>query len=162
VRMGATTIWELWKYEVGPGMNSHNHPAFGLVSGWFYETLAGLRPDPARGDWEHFTVRPHAVGDLHWAQASVDTVRGKAAVRWEKRPDAFLLSVVVPVNSSATVYIPKAGIASPALIEAEGKVWSKGAFIPRVPGVKSARDEGEWMVVEIGSGDYHFKLHADR
>jgi len=28
--------------------------------------------------------------------------------------------------------------------------------------VKSARDEGEWMVVEIGSGDYHFKLHADR
>jgi alpha-L-rhamnosidase len=162
VRMGATTIWELWKYEVGPGMNSHNHPAFGLVSGWFYEALAGLRPDPVRGDWEHFTVRPHAVGDLRWAQASTDTVRGKVAVRWEKRPDAFLLSVVVPVNSSATVYIPKAGIATPALIEAEGRVWSKGAFIPRVPGVKSARDEGEWMVVEIGSGDYHFKLHADR
>ena len=162
VRMGATTIWELWKYEVGPGMNSHNHPAFGLVSGWFYEALAGIRPDSSRGDWEHFTVRPHPVGDLRWAQASVDTLRGKVGVRWERRPDAFLLSVVVPANSSATVYIPKLGIANPVITEAEGRVWHNGAFVSRVPGVKNARDAGDWMVVEVGSGDYHFKLQADR
>ncbi|GIV21528.1 MAG: hypothetical protein KatS3mg023_3279 [Armatimonadota bacterium] len=162
VRMGATTIWELWKYEVGPGMNSHNHPAFGLISGWFYEALAGIQPDASRGDWERFTVRPHPVGDLRWAQASVDTVRGRAGVRWEKRPDAFLLSVLVPPNSSATVYIPKLGITKPVLTEAEGKVWRNGTFLSRVPGVQSVRDEGDWMVVEIGSGDYHFKLQADR
>ncbi len=163
VRMGATTIWELWKYEVGPGMNSHNHPAFGLVSGWFYEALAGIQPDATRGDWEHFVVRPHVVGDLRWAQASIDTLRGRVAVRWEKRPDAFLLSVVVPVNSRATVYLPKLGITNPQVTEAEGRVWQKGTFNPRVAGVLSARDEGDWMVIEVGSGDYHFKLQeADR
>jgi alpha-L-rhamnosidase len=162
VRKGATTIWELWKYEVGPGMNSHNHPAFGLISGWFYEALAGIQPDASRGDWEHFLVRPYPVGDLRWARAWVDTVRGRVGVRWEKRPDAFLLSVVVPANSSATVYIPKLGIPNPAVTEAEGGVWRNGAFVPRVPGVQSARDEDQWIVVEIGSGDYHFKLQADR
>ncbi|MDW8320663.1 MAG: family 78 glycoside hydrolase catalytic domain [Armatimonadota bacterium] len=162
VRMGATTIWELWKYEVGPGMNSHNHPAFGLVSGWFYEALAGIQPDASHGDWQHFTVRPHPVGDLRWAQASVDTVRGRVGVRWEKRRDAFLLSVVVPPNSSATVYIPKLGITHPTITEAEGRVWHKGTFVPRVPGIRSARDAGDWMVVEVGSGDYHLKLQADR
>jgi hypothetical protein len=92
----------------------------------------------------------------------VETVRGRVGVRWEKRPDAFLLSVVVPANSSATVYIPKLGIPNPAVTEAEGGVWRNGAFVPRVPGVQSARDEDEWIVVEIGSGDYHFKLQADR
>ncbi len=162
VRRGATTIWELWKYEVGPGMNSHNHPAFGLVSGWFYEALAGIQPDESRGDWEHFFVRPHPVGDLRWAKATVNTVRGEVGVRWERRSDAFLLSVVVPANSSATVYVPKGGIADPVITEAEGRVWQKGTFLPKVPGVKSVRDEGEWMVLEIGSGSYHFKLHADR
>jgi len=163
VRMGATTIWELWKYEVGPGMNSHNHPAFGLISGWFYEVLAGIEPDTSQGDWERFVVRPHPVGDLRWAQASVNTLRGRVAVRWEKRADVFLLSVVVPANSAATVYLPKLGAANPQITEAEGRVWRDGAFVSRVPGVLSARDEGNWMVVEVGSGDYHFKLQdADR
>lgn len=162
VRRGATTIWELWKYEVGPGMNSHNHPAFGLVSGWFYEALAGIQPDPSRGDWEHFIVRPHAVGNLLWAKASVRTVRGEVGVRWEKRPDAFLLSVVVPGNSTATAYIPKLGFSNPTITEAEGTVWRNGAFSARVSGVKSVREDGSWMVLEVGSGAYHFKLHADR
>lgn len=158
VRMGATTIWELWKYEVGPGMNSHNHPAFGLVSGWFYEALAGIQPDPSRGDWEHLIVRPHVVGDLVWAQASLDTVRGKAAVRWEKRPDALLLSVAVPVNSTASVYIPKLGLENPTVTEMGKALWRNGKFVSRVSGVISAEDRGDWMVLEIGSGEYYFKL----
>jgi len=70
--------------------------------------------------------------------------------------------VVVPVNSTATVHIPLLGISNPALTEAEGKVWHNGRFLPKVSGVKSARVEGEWMVLEVGSGAYHFKLHADR
>jgi len=159
VRMGATTIWELWKYEVGPGMNSHNHPAFGLVSAWFYEALAGIQPVSSRGDWEHFTVRPHPVGDLRWAQAFVETLRGRVGVRWEKRADAFLLSVTVPANTTATVYLPKLGIANPVITEAEGKVWSHGVLNPRMLGVRSVREEGDYMVLEVGSGDYHFKLH---
>ena len=162
VRMGATTIWELWKYEVGPGMNSHNHPAFGLVSAWFYETLAGIQPNPSRGDWEHFTVRPHPVGDLRWAQARVDTLRGEVRIRWEKRQDAFLLSIVVPANSSATVYLPKLDFIHPVVTEAAGRVWRNGTFLPKVPGVRGARDEGDRIVLEIGSGDYHLKLQADR
>lgn len=161
VRMGATTIWELWKYEVGPGMNSHNHPAFGLVSGWFFEALAGIRPNETLGDWEHFTIRPHVVGDLQWVQASVETLRGRVAVRWERRPNLFLLSVTVPANSRATVYLPKMGIATPQVVEAEGRVWQEGKFLNRAAGISSARDEGEHLVLEIGSGDYHFKLQAE-
>ena len=50
VEKGGTTIWERWNSdrieEVGAGMNSFNHFCFGAVGQWFYESLAGINPDP--------------------------------------------------------------------------------------------------------------------
>ena len=43
IEQNATTVWEHWEYMNGPGMNSHNHPAFASVGSWLYRFLGGLR-----------------------------------------------------------------------------------------------------------------------
>ena len=159
IAKGATTIWELWKYETGPGMNSHNHPALGFVSGWFYETLAGLAPDPEYPGWEHFTVKPHAAGDLKWAKGRVETVRGVVESSWKLTRDGIAVSVTVPPNATATVFVPTLGKSVFGITESGKPIWRDGRFMER-EGITSGKDAGEWMCFSVGSGTYVFSLSS--
>lgn len=162
ISMGATTIWELWKYEVGPGMNSHNHPAFGFVGGWFYRALAGIVPNAEHGGFERFDIKPFVVGDLKEAQASVDTVRGLVASHWVRTNNGITLNVTIPGNSTASVWVPKVGLADVVIAEGSKPIWHAGKFVPGVPGVESASDAGDWVKFEVGSGTYSFRLMSDK
>jgi alpha-L-rhamnosidase len=155
---GATTIWELWKMETGPGMNSHNHPAFGFVSGWFYSTLAGLKPDPDHPGWKHILVQPYVTGDLVWTEAQVDTLRGVVAVRWERQVAGLQMEVSIPANCSATVYIPDLGIQHPTIHESRLPIWQDGRFLPNAEGVHNGVAKQDWLLFEVGSGDYQFEI----
>ena len=160
VNNGATTIWELWQLATGNAMNSHNHPALGFVSGWFYRILAGLEPDPRRPGWERFTVRPHVLGDLSWARASVDTVRGRVESDWRLTESGIVLSVTVPANSAATVCVPTLGKKHCVVKESGSIVWKDGVFQPTVEGVRNARAKDGWIEFEVTSGNYVFELAA--
>ena len=155
---GATTIWELWKLETGAGMNSHNHPAFGFVGGWFYRALAGIAPNAECAGFEHFDIKPFAVGDLKEARASVDTVRGPVASHWKRDGNSVSLKVTIPANSQASVWVPKVGFAEVEVKERRRVVWRDGKFIPGAPGLESASDAADWIKFEVGSGSYAFKL----
>lgn len=157
IKMGATTIWELWRYETGPGMNSHNHPALGFVSGWFYEVLAGLMPAGDVPGWKRVIVRPGVVGDLKWARARVETVRGVVASDWRRTEKGLVLSVTIPANSSAEVFLPKMGKSECMVREGEKYVWRNNVFSP-AEGVKSGTDLGDRIRFEVGSGCYRFEL----
>jgi len=142
----ATTIWELWRLETGPGMNSHNHPALTWISEWYYKVLAGVQVDPRHAGWERFEVRPHVLGDLQWARAEVETVRGKVSSCWKLTERGVDLDATVPANSSATIFLPTAG-------REDFTITESGAA------VDGAR-EGDWVRFEIGSGSYSFSLTA--
>ncbi|MCX8053696.1 MAG: glycoside hydrolase family 78 protein [Armatimonadetes bacterium] len=154
---GATTIWELWNYEVGPGMNSHNHPTLGFVSGWFYEALAGLVPDSDHPGWEHFIVKPHVVGNLKWANGRVETVRGVVESTWRFIPEGFALSVKIPHNATATVFVPTLGKQQFEITESGHIVFSNGNFI-KVNGVVGFENDGKWVTFDVGAGSYEFVL----
>ncbi|MGQ9581725.1 MAG: alpha-L-rhamnosidase C-terminal domain-containing protein, partial [Armatimonadota bacterium] len=156
-KMGATTIWELWHYETGPGMNSHNHPALGFVSGWFYEALAGLMPRGDAPGWKHIIVKPGVVGDLKWARARVETVRGVVASDWRRTEEGLVLSVTIPANSFAEVFLPKMGKSECLVREGEKYVWRNHIFTP-TEGVRSGMDLGDWIKFEVGAGCYRFEL----
>lgn len=158
VANGATTVWELWQLATGNGMNSHNHPALGFVSAWFYQTLAGLVPDPRSAGWERFSVKPYVLGDLKWARASVETLRGKVESDWRLTDSGISLAVTVPANSTATICIPKLGKKDCAVMEGKSVVWRTGAFQPGVDGVRGARDSGDRIEFEVTSGHYAFDL----
>ncbi len=161
VENGATTTWELWQLQTGNGMNSHNHPALAFVSGWFYDVLAGLEPDPRYPGWERFTIKPYVLGDLKWAKASVDTVRGRVESDWRRTKDGLTLRVTIPANSAATVCVPALGKNDCIVKEGNAVIWQDGEFRDGDPGVGSGRADGDWVEFEVDSGNYVFELRWD-
>ncbi len=144
---GATTLWERWELLTEYGMNSHNHPMMGSVSAWFYKYLAGINTDPQAPGFKRFIIHPYPVGDLTWVRSQYASLYGTIRCDWRKEDGAFHLKVSVPVNTTATVYVP----ASDASQVTEG-----GKPAAHAAGVKWVRNEGGAAVFEVGSGDYEF------
>ncbi|MDR7187722.1 alpha-L-rhamnosidase [Microbacterium sp. BE35] len=109
VTMGATTIWERWDSmrpdgSVNPGeMTSFNHYAFGAVADWMHRSIGGIAPlDPG---YRRILVAPQPGGGLTWAEASLETPHGRAAVRWDADPE-LRLRVEVPAGVEAVLRLP--------------------------------------------------------
>jgi alpha-L-rhamnosidase len=156
IREGATTIWERWEYLANSGMNSHNHIMFGSVDAWFYKALAGINADPSHPGFEKVIIKPHVAGDLTHVSASLRTVRGLVASKWWREEKTLTLEVNIPVNSVGEVYIPTMNIKNPVIKEGEAIVWKDGELAQRVPGLISARKEGDYIIFNVGSGKYIF------
>ncbi|HPP58695.1 MAG TPA: family 78 glycoside hydrolase catalytic domain [Candidatus Hydrogenedens sp.] len=141
IELGATTLWELWEYKTGPEMNSHNHQMFGSVVDWFFGGIAGIRRLPQPG-YKYITIAPKPwEGPINYAQAYIDTVRGRVLSRWDKNSDGSLsLTVVIPPNSKAKVIVPK----------------KENMSISAKPEVTSVSSEPLQEIFELGSGTYQF------
>ena len=88
------------------GSGSDNHVFLGDVSAWMMQYLAGIRHDPDNPGFRHFLIKPHVVGDLTWVSAHHDSPYGRIVSNWKIQDDKFLLKVTIPINSTATVYLP--------------------------------------------------------
>jgi alpha-L-rhamnosidase len=142
---GATTLWEHWAFS--DDTYSHNHPMFGSVSEWFFAWVAGIQPDPAAFGFDRIVFRPQPVGDLTWAKARVRTVRGEVGSEWRIEQDRFVLTVVIPPNTTAAVFIP--GTSPDAVREG-------GAPAASAAGVAFRGVEAGSCVYAVGSGRYEF------
>jgi alpha-L-rhamnosidase len=143
IEQGATTLWEEWN-----GGGSRNHIMFGDISAWFYKALAGINLDPAAPAFRHIIIKPNVVGDLTAAKGSYDSVRGRIVSDWKTDKDGFHLTVTIPANATATVYLP----CLDASRVTEGKQPAAKA-----EGVKFLRMEDSRALFEVGSGTYQFK-----
>jgi len=141
----ATTLWEHWEFS--DNTFSHNHPMFGSVGEWFFKALGGISPHATAVGFDTFDIRPCLVGDLKWAKASYDSIRGRIVSDWRVEGNTLTLTIRVPVNTTATVHVP----AKDASGVTEGDQPAGQA-----PGVKFLRAEGGTAVYEVGSGEYRF------
>lgn len=158
IKEGATTLWERWEYLADSGMNSHNHIMFGSVDAWLYKALAGINVDSEHPGFEKIIIKPHIVGDLTHAGASLKTIRGLVISRWARNGNSLTLEVTVPVNSVAEVYIPTMGLTDPIVKEGGEVIWIDNVFFESVPGIISGRREEKHIVFSIGSGSYIFLI----
>ena len=140
----ATTLWERWELLNGPGMNSHNHPMMGSVSSYFYKYLAGIKSDPMAPGFKHTIIHPYMVEGMNWVKASHHTMYGDVAVEWNHEGNKVSLKVSVPVNTTATVFVPGGE---------HNAVMLDGHQPNSASGVKQAIDSHTF---EIGSGTYTF------
>jgi alpha-L-rhamnosidase len=153
VKQGATTIWERWDGLKPDGsfqdarMNSFNHYAYGAIGEWMYRVVAGLELDPQEPGYKHVLVQPQPGGGLTSAEARLQTLYGEAASGWAVADGRATVSATVPPNTHGTVRLPAAALAG---------VTESGIAVASAPGVKSARQEGDTVVVEVGSGSYRF------
>ena len=155
IEQGATTLWERWEKLTGAAMNSQNHIMLGSIDAWFYRTLAGLALiEPG---WKKFQVKPHVLGDLTSAEATLKTIRGPVRSAWAKDESSFSLEVLVPVGASARVHIPE--LYPDGLVVESGKtIWRGPRAGDPVPGIIAAGREDRHTVFDVGSGAYRFEL----
>ncbi|TFG96456.1 MAG: hypothetical protein E4H13_12110, partial [Calditrichales bacterium] len=149
VQQGATTIWELWNGDKGdPGMNSHNHVMLlGDLITWFYEDLGGIQSDPDNPAFSHIIMRPEIVGDLRFVSASHRSTHGMIRSAWKNENGKFQWEISVPVNCTATVFIPAEDI---------NQVTEAGQAAGSSPGVTYLRQENGRQVYQVESGTYSF------
>ncbi len=153
VKQGATTIWERWdgvkpdgSFQ-DPTMNSFNHYAYGAVGDWMYRVMAGIEIDETKPGYKHILIQPQPGGGFSYVQASHETMYGKVTSAWTLDNGRFDLSVEIPANTTATVRLPLALVGN---ITEEGKGLVKGN------GVLNWHQDGEAVVVNIGSGRFTF------
>jgi len=140
-----TTLSEHWDQS-----GSSNHVMLGSIDSWFYHVLAGIRPDEHAPGYENIVIKPFFPEDLSWVKASVGTARGDIVSEWEKRGNRLQMKVEIPVNSTATIYIP----AEDSAEVHEGSVPAGNA-----EGVTFLKMEDNHAVYNIGSGIYHFAVN---
>ena len=140
---GATTIGEQWG-----GGASQIHSSFLSVNSWFIEGIGGIQVDPVEPGYKHIIIRPAVVGDLTWAKASYDSIRGPIVTDWNQADNQFLLHVVIPANTTATVHVPAKNAES---------VREGGCPASKALGVTFLRMEDGAAVYEVTSGRYNFR-----
>jgi alpha-L-rhamnosidase len=150
VEKGATTIWELWNGDTAdPAMNSGNHVMLvGDLVIWLYEHVAGIKPDPEKPGFKHILMRPEPVGDLRWAKATHRSPYGLISSEWERDGGKFRWKIKIPVNTTATVFVPATGA---ELVRQSGRRVDRAAGVKFI-GMKEGR-----AVYRVGSGDYSFE-----
>jgi alpha-L-rhamnosidase len=142
---GATTWWEQWH----GGKTTHIHACFAGLDQWFYQALAGIRPDPTGPGFKKFIIKPALVGDLTWVKAHHDSPHGKIVSEWTRKDGQLKMHVVVPANTTATIHVPTKDATS---------VTERGKPAAQSAGVTFLRTERGAAVFEVGSGAYDFAV----
>jgi hypothetical protein len=145
LKRGATSLTEAWDANHHA---SHNHFMLGHITEWFYKDLVGIDTDPSAPGFRNIIIRPTPVGDLEWAEATYQSVRGPISVRWDRDDDRFRLKVAIPANTTATVYLP---------VSKGGRVSESGVAVEKSAGVRFLRREGDRNLYTIDSGSYDFE-----
>jgi alpha-L-rhamnosidase len=143
IENGGTTIWESWR----GGLSSYNHPMFGSVSEWFYKSIAGICPEEDATGFDRFIIKPGVVGDLEWVKSSYHSVRGIIRSDWDIVEGGLHLDIEIPVNTTATLYIPS---------ENPEQVMESGLELEEAEGILEYGQEGKYTRIKAGSGQYHF------
>jgi alpha-L-rhamnosidase len=150
VKHGATTVWEHWDGwtpEKGIQSGSYNHYSLGACGEWMFDSGAGIGVDADQPGFKHIIIRPRPGGDFTHAEGSFDSIHGKISTNWTLDNGQFSLHVVIPVNTTATVYLPAA---NPSSVQEGGHVVST---LPEIKVLPAGQDGAQFL---LGSGDYTF------
>ncbi len=152
ISMGATTIWERWNSMLPNGMvNSNsmvsfNHYAYGAIGDWLYRWAAGLQE--AAPGFREIRIKPYLNDHFTSMKAEQRTPYGLASSGWTKEGDALTLTVEIPANTTAEVYVPSA---------AADKVTESGRALDGRSDLKVAGWDDGYTLVRLGSGRYEFR-----
>lgn len=156
VKNGATTIWERWDGQKPdgsfqtPGMNSFNHYAYGAIGDWMYRVIAGLDTYDSLPGYKQIVVKPHIGGGLTEVAADYETNYGKLRSEWSIVNGKFSMTVEIPTNTKANIYVPAGSVES---VTESGKALAENSDFKVI-----GKDSG-YVIVELGSGIYKFSVN---
>jgi alpha-L-rhamnosidase len=146
LRHGATTLWEDWEGNLSLCHSSYLH-----VGAWFIEGLAGIRPGDDGHGYKHFIIRPGIwpASPVNWVKCSLDSPYGLIESNWRREGGKLRFKLVVPPNTTGTVYFPADEIAA---VSQDGKPLGAAAEARLVRG--PARST---VAVRLPAGRYTFE-----
>jgi alpha-L-rhamnosidase len=113
------------------------------VIAWVYRYAAGIDTLPNSPGFKEIVIHPHLDARMTSARAEYDSIYGKIISDWKGTPTGpFSLSVTIPANTSARVFLPAI----------EGAHVTEGGNP-----VESHAKNGSY-VIQIGSGSYEFEV----
>lgn len=136
INHNATTLWETWPYP--ENFPSQNHPMFGSIDEWFYRSLLGI--NSAAPGFKKIIIKPQPAGDLAWAKGSYKSVMRDIVSEWKKEESRFMLHVIIPANTTTTIFIPS----------------NKNETVMESGKTLKVQYQNGYAVFETGSGDYTF------
>lgn len=151
IEQGATTIWERWNSYTkdkgfgNAGMNSFNHYAYGACGEWMFRSMLGIESDGA--GFRKIVMKPELGEGITWAKGHYDSINGRIESGWEIEDGNFRWSIVVPPNTSATVYVPAQKVED---VSIDGQMGGSS------PDVEFLRMENGRALFKVGSGRYEF------
>lgn len=154
ITRGATTIWERWDgirtdgSLQDPAMNSFNHYAYGSVGEWMYSVMGGIAIDPSAPGYRRVLIRPQPGGGLTHVAASHESMYGWIRCSWTIECDAIAISLEMPPNSCATVYLPDARI---------GQVTESDLSIMDSVGIANILQGASDVRLDVSSENYCFR-----
>lgn len=107
LKRGLTTLAESWNIEDAAKDASLNHIFLGDVSSWMTKTITGINFDNENRGYNHIEIKPHFITDLNWAKAEYQSVKGLIKSEWKRKGNRIELTVTIPQNTKATVYLEK-------------------------------------------------------
>lgn len=155
IDQGATTIWERWNsYTIQDGfgdasMNSFNHYAYGAVVEWMYAYMAGIKTEGA--GFRSIIIEPQL--DLRKTfpkeQKPITEVKGEYASingmiksHWKINDNQVEYNISIPANTTAQFIVPNT----------MGNIPKEGE------GIRSISKKENKTIIELGSGEYNFKM----
>jgi alpha-L-rhamnosidase len=129
--------------------NSIMHGCLNGIGGWFQRGLAGIRSDPASPGYRKMIIKPAVSAHLEWVNAYHDSPYGRIACNWKNINGHLEVVIIIPANTSATVYIPATDAT---------RVTESGKLAADARGVTLLGEEKGHAIFLVGSGKYNFKI----
>ena len=143
LKSGATTLWETWKYS--DNVYSQNHPMFGSVGEWMFQSLGGLLP--LAPGFKEFMIKPQPVPDLKYVNCDYQSVHGLIESHWKQDEKHFILTIKVPVNTKAKVFIPA---------QETDEITESNQLIKQSKNMQIIGYQAGYFCLEVNSGVYSF------
>lgn len=98
---GATTTWESWDCgRPGKEDRSRVHNCYNGIGIWFYQALAGIRPDEQQPGYKHFFIDPQPCKGIEWVRCTKPTPYGTIRVELGNGQ----LKIGIPESTTATLF----------------------------------------------------------
>jgi alpha-L-rhamnosidase len=144
ISLGGTATWESWDAISNGQSMSHPWGAAGLLG--IQEYILGIKP--LKPQHELIQVKPlDFEQQLKHVNGVLPTDRGDISVRWTRTDTLFTMSLTIPDNITANIYVPKSGTTGTTVL---------------VNGIEEeGTEDGNYIFLgEFGSGTHTFERNA--
>jgi hypothetical protein len=147
---GATALTESW--QALPSV-SNNHFMLGHLMEWFYAGLAGIKNAEDGIAYNKIEIKPELVGNLTGVKANYHSLYGIITSEWQQKKDEFIMNVEIPVNTTATIYLPSTSSST---------IMENGEEVKGKTDLRIVAFEKDKTRIRVGSGNYSFTVKQNK